>query len=78
MRSLTGLDLTRTNAVCGATALPSIGAHFVAPVHYLGHLSDTDVGQLRWLTLAVCVNYFLGLNLTLLCFSNNWEYIGST
>nr|DAZ25620.1 MAG TPA: hypothetical protein [Caudoviricetes sp.] len=55
--SITGLNLTRTNVVCGATALPSVGTLFAIPVHYLGHLSNTDVGQLRWLTSAVCVNW---------------------
>ena len=69
--SLTRLDLTGTNVVCGATTLPSIGAHFVVPVHYLGHLSNTDVGQLHWLTCercCMCQQLTIWLNLTIVIF----------
>lgn len=78
--SITGLDLTRTNVVCGATALPSVGAHFVIPVHYLGHLSNTDVGQLRWLTCERCCvrqQLTIWLNLTTAMFSKLGVYWGN-
>ena len=48
--SITGLDLTRTNAVCGVTTLPSVGTLCVILVHNFRYLPNTAVGQLRWLT----------------------------